>query len=129
MEEKLRALYKEQNIVAVVRSQRLRRMGQIWRMHKNRLKKLGNSKIAGSVRHGRPKDIWKKEELSDINDIRIKDWWRKEGNRTEWKKIVHEANADRIFILMILVTRVWSNSLEHTYLDIHKTLKPLIWNL
>lgn len=50
-------------------------------------------KITGSKRQGRPKNRWRIEVLSAINDIVIIDWCRKAGNRAEWTKILHKAKT------------------------------------
>jgi hypothetical protein len=90
--QELNALYGEENIVGVVKAQRLRWLGHLVRMGEQRTpNKIYRTKVGGKRRRGRPKSQWKKEVYEDLNSLNVGRWEEKARNRKEWTKITKEA--------------------------------------
>ncbi|KAJ8950564.1 hypothetical protein NQ318_015697 [Aromia moschata] len=85
-------LFKEPNIIGIVRAQRIRWIGHVVRMKDHRIPKMVLiHEIGGGKRLGRPRQRWKKAVEDDIRKLNIGNWKEKAKDRKEWKKIVDQA--------------------------------------
>lgn len=90
--KEIQELYREPDVVAVVKGQRLRWMGHIMRMSNDRIpKKLLQSNIGGRRRRGRPRTRWREEVVRDLEECRISSWREKTQDRQIWKRTVEQA--------------------------------------
>jgi hypothetical protein len=85
----IRELYKEPDIIAELKSKRLRWVGHILRKKDESIANLWNSSMEGKRPVGRPRSRWKDQVMKDIRklkkDISLAD------NREEWRRLVAEA--------------------------------------
>jgi hypothetical protein len=88
--KELLVLYQELDTVAEIKKARLRWLGHVERMSKDRvIKKLYMSKPEGrSV--GRPKMQWLDAVEEDLRNMRISGWRGKALRRDEWKSVLRE---------------------------------------
>ncbi|KAJ8954674.1 hypothetical protein NQ318_011365 [Aromia moschata] len=85
-------LFKEPNIIGIVRAQIMRWIGHVVRMKDHRIPKMVLiHEIGGGKRLGRPRQRWKKAVEDDIRKLNIGNWKEKAKDRKEWKKIVDQA--------------------------------------
>lgn len=90
--EELKTLYKETNIIGIVRSQRLRWLGHIERMSEERVPRMIITRtIGGKKRQGRPRTRWKTDVERDLRQLKIINWKQKAKDREQWKRIVSKA--------------------------------------
>ena len=83
-----------ENIVKFIKVQRLRWLGHIMRMQKERTPNaIYTAKMEGKRRPGRPRSRWADETESDLKAMEIINWKRKAQDRGEWRGIVREAKA------------------------------------
>jgi hypothetical protein len=86
--------YKSQDIVNVIKIQRLEWLGHIIRMNEARaLKKIFKGKLEGRRGRGRPRLRWMKDVEEDLRKLGVKQWRRKALDREEWASIIREAKA------------------------------------
>ena len=85
----IRELYKEPDIIAELKSRRLRWVGHILRKQDDSIANLWNITIEGKRPVGRPRSRWKDQVMKDIR--RIKKNISLANNRKEWRKLVDEA--------------------------------------
>ncbi|XP_018576050.1 uncharacterized protein LOC108914683 [Anoplophora glabripennis] len=88
----IKELYKEPDIIGVIKAQRIRWLGHITRMHSERVPaRIINCKIGNTRRQGRPRVRWKKEVEDDMRQMGVQGWREKALDRQEWKKVVNQA--------------------------------------
>ncbi|GBO28450.1 hypothetical protein AVEN_190236-1 [Araneus ventricosus] len=93
-------LYKEPQVIQIIRSNRLRRLGHVWRTPENNPTRLHTFKNTGAARaRGRPSTRWLDDTENDIKILKIKNWQRAALDRLSWKKRAVEA-ATQITILV-----------------------------
>ncbi|GFX86418.1 endonuclease-reverse transcriptase [Trichonephila clavipes] len=84
-------LYKEPQVTQVIRSNRLRWLGHIWRSHENNQTRAYTfKKPMGSRTRGRPPKRWIDVE-NDLKTLNIKNWQRVAAYRWNWRKRAVEA--------------------------------------
>ncbi|KAF2889731.1 hypothetical protein ILUMI_16442 [Ignelater luminosus] len=92
--EKIETTYKERKITTFIKAQRIRWLGDIERMEKNRMTKMVlNRKPTGKKRKGKPHKRWMdgvKDDLQMLNSIT--EWKDKTTERRKWKRIAKEAS-------------------------------------
>ena len=85
----IRELYKDPDIIAELKSKRLRWAGHILRKKDDSLANLWNSTIEGKRPTGRPRSRWRDQVMKDVR--RMKRDVCIANNRKEWRKLVDEA--------------------------------------
>ena len=86
--------YKSQDIVTVIKIQRLEWLGHVIRMNKTRsVKKIFEGKLEGIRGRGRPR----LRRINDVEDnlrkLGVKRWRTKALDREEWESIIREAKT------------------------------------
>ena len=77
------------NIIRFIKSQRLKWLGHVERMQKEReVKKIYKWKPFASRPIGRPKNRWEDDVRKDLQTMKFKNWKRSVLDRDLWKKIV-----------------------------------------
>ncbi|GFV48775.1 endonuclease-reverse transcriptase [Trichonephila clavipes] len=85
-------LYKEPQVTQVIRSNRLRWLGHIWRSPENNQTKAYTFKNPmGSRARGRPPTRWIDDVENDLKTLNIKNWQRVSAYRWNWRKRAVEA--------------------------------------
>ncbi|GFV86552.1 endonuclease-reverse transcriptase [Trichonephila clavipes] len=85
-------LYKEPQVTQVIRSNRLRWLGHIWRSPENNQTRAYTFKNPmGSRTRGRPPTRWIDEVENDLKTLNIKNWQRVAVYRWNWRKRAVEA--------------------------------------
>ncbi|GFV19323.1 endonuclease-reverse transcriptase [Trichonephila clavipes] len=80
-------LYKEPQVTQVIRSNRLRWLGHIWRSPENNQTRAYTFKNPmGSRTRGRPPTRWIDDVENDLKTLNIKNWQRVAAYRWNWKK-------------------------------------------
>ncbi|GFV49366.1 endonuclease-reverse transcriptase [Trichonephila clavipes] len=88
----LQWLYKEPQVTQVIRSNRLRWLGPIWRSPENNQTSAYTFKNPmGSRTRGRPPTRWIDDVENDLKTLNIKNWQRVATYRWNWKKRAVEA--------------------------------------
>lgn len=89
----LQELYKEPNIVGIVKAQRLRWLGHIVRMPEERVpKRILKSEIGGRKRRGRPRERWRDEVEEDVRLYLKSNCWNQDAqNRKLWSAKIDQA--------------------------------------
>jgi hypothetical protein len=86
--------YKSQDIVTVIKIQRLEWLGHIIRMNETgTVKKILEGKLEGRRGRGRPRLRWINDGEDDLRKLGVKRWRTKALDREEWASIVVEAKA------------------------------------
>ena len=85
----IRELYKEPDIIAELKSRRLRWVGHILRKQDDSIANLWNGTIEGKRPVDRPRSRWKDQVMKDVR--RIKKDISLANNRKEWRKLADEA--------------------------------------
>jgi hypothetical protein len=92
--QELRELYKDLDIVADIRKKRLQWTGHIVRMDQGRTaQKISESKSEESRRKGRPRMRWLKDVGKDLREIKFKRWRQKAVDREEWASVIKGVKA------------------------------------
>jgi hypothetical protein len=87
-------LYKDLDIVRVIKLARIRWLGHLVRMEENSpCKKISFSQPEGSRRKGRPKLRWFDSVLKDVKLLKVEAWWKKALDRNIWGMIIKEAKV------------------------------------
>ena len=87
--EELDELIQRKNIIRFIKSQRLKWLGHVERMQKEReVTKIYKWKTFASRPIGRPKNRWEDDVRKDLQTMKIKNWKRSVLDRDFWKKIV-----------------------------------------
>ncbi|GFU77581.1 DUF4817 domain-containing protein [Trichonephila clavipes] len=85
-------LYKEPQVTQVIRSNRLRWLGHIWRsLENNQTRAYTFKNRMGSRTRGRPPRRWIDDVENDLKTLNIKNWQRFDAYRWNWKKRAVEA--------------------------------------
>ncbi|GFW48376.1 endonuclease-reverse transcriptase [Trichonephila clavipes] len=85
-------LYKEPQVTQVIRSNRLRWLGHIWRSPENNQTRACTFKNPmGSRTRGRPPTRWIDDVENDLKTVNIKNWQRVAAYRWNWRKRAVEA--------------------------------------
>jgi hypothetical protein len=92
--EEIENILENENIVRLIKAQRLRWLGHVVRMGEDRLtKRILQEKIFSSRRRGGPKLRWLDDVKKDLHIMRVTKWEEKVRNREEWRQIVEEAKV------------------------------------
>ena len=92
--EEIGMLFKEPNLIGVIKAQRIGWMGHIGRMPQERMaKQILDFKLSGRRRRGRPKPRWKKEVEEDVKCISNGNWREKCKSRKVWKDVINQAKG------------------------------------
>ncbi|GBM14417.1 hypothetical protein AVEN_185324-1 [Araneus ventricosus] len=91
-------LYKEPQVTQIIRSNRLRWLGHVWRTPENNPTRLHTFKNPEGAR-GRPSTRWLDDTENDIKILKIKNWQRVALGRLSWKKRAVEAAKTRSRLL------------------------------
>jgi hypothetical protein len=90
----LESKYKSQDIVSVIKIQRLEWLEHIIRMNKTRtVKKILEEKLGGRRGRGRPRVRWIDDVEDDSRNMGTKQWRIKALDRNEWASIIKKAMA------------------------------------
>ena len=85
-------LIQRKNIIRFIKSQRLKRLGHIERMQKEReVTEIYKWKPFASRPIRRPKNRWEDDVRKDLQAVKIKNWKRSVLDRDLWKKVVERA--------------------------------------
>jgi len=86
--------FKEPNIIATVKSNRIRWAGHLARMEDTRAPKiLYMNEPEGRRGVGRPKNRWVDGVSADLRTLQIHNWWTIAQDRSRWKSIVEQARS------------------------------------
>ena len=86
--------YKSQDIVTVIKIQRLEWLGHAIRMNETRsIKKIFEGKLEGRRDREQPRLRWIDDVEDDLRKLGVKQWRRKALDRQEWVSIIREAKA------------------------------------
>ena len=86
--------YKSQDIVTVIKIQRLEWLGHVIRMNETRsVKKIFEGKLEGRRGRGRPRLKWIDDVEDDLRKLGVKRWRAKALDRDEWASIIREAKV------------------------------------
>jgi len=84
--------YKSQDIVTVIKIQRLEWLGHVTRMNKTRsVKKIFEGKLEGRRGRGPSRLRWINDVEDDLRKLFVKRWRTKALDREEWASIIREA--------------------------------------
>ncbi|PSN41884.1 hypothetical protein C0J52_20327 [Blattella germanica] len=90
----LTQLYKNPNIITLIKAKRVEWIGHVSRMDGGRsIKKIFEGKFEGRRDRGRPKLWWTDCVERDLCSLGVRNWTRKTENRNEWAIIIKEALA------------------------------------
>ncbi|GBN61449.1 hypothetical protein AVEN_201465-1 [Araneus ventricosus] len=85
-------LYKEPQVTQIIRSNRLRWLGHVWRTSENNPTRLHTFKNPGGTRaRGRPSTRWLDDTENGFKILKIKNWQRVALDCLSWKKHAVEA--------------------------------------
>jgi hypothetical protein len=94
--DELYGLYKDLDIVRVIKVARIRWLGHLVRMEENSpCKKITFLQPEGSRKKGRPKLRWLDSVLKDIKLLEVETWWKKARDRNIWRRIIKEAKVHK----------------------------------
>jgi hypothetical protein len=86
--------YKSQDIVTVIKIQRLEWLRYVIRINEARIvKKIFEEKLEGRRGRGRPRLRWINDVEEDLRILGVKRWRRKALDRQEWAFIIKEAKV------------------------------------
>jgi hypothetical protein len=92
--EELDDLIQRKNIIRFIKSQRLKWLGHVERMQKEReVTRTYKWKPFASRPIGRRKIRWEDDVRKDLQTIKIKNWKKSILNRDLWKKIVEQTKT------------------------------------
>jgi hypothetical protein len=87
-------LYKDLDIVRVIKVARLRWLGHLVIMEENSpCKKITFLQSEGSRKEGRPKLRWLDSVLKDVKLLKAETWWKKAHDKNIWGRIIKEAKV------------------------------------
>lgn len=83
-------LYKEPDIIKVIKASRIRWLGHLYRGEENNISKkiTFNDPLYATRKIGRPAKRWIDDVESDLNNINVRQWKKKAQERNQWKKVI-----------------------------------------
>jgi hypothetical protein len=88
------SLYKDLDIVRVIKVARIRWLEHLVRMEENSpCKKITFSQPEGSQKKGRPKLRWLDSVLKDVKLFKVETWWKKTRDGNILRRIIKEAKV------------------------------------
>jgi len=85
---------KGENIVKLIKGQRISWLGHLARMEEDRMpKKIFTQELEGTRRRGRPRKGWKEEVERYLQVLGMRRWREFVIDREKWKDIVRQAKA------------------------------------
>jgi len=85
----LEELSKGENIVKLIKGQRVSWLGHLERMEEDRMpKKIFTQELKGTRRRGNPRKRWKEEVERDLQVLEVRRWRELVAGRKKWKDIV-----------------------------------------
>ena len=92
--QEINDMFKGQNIIGLIKKQRLNWLGHVERMTEdNIVQKIKSWKTMSTGPIGRPKTRWEAGVLEDIKSIKISNWKKVVQDRNSWKKAVEQART------------------------------------
>ena len=80
--------------MSFIKSNRLRWLGHVVRMHDERLPKMiMNARMEGRRLRGRPRRRWMEDVQEDIASLGVRNWKTMASDRVQWKTVVREAKV------------------------------------
>jgi hypothetical protein len=94
--DELCSLYKDLDIVRVIKVTRFRWLGHLVRTEENSTcKMIAFSQPEGSRKKGRPKLRWIDSVSKDVKLLKVETWWKKARDRIIWVRIIKEAKVHK----------------------------------
>jgi hypothetical protein len=94
MNRELEELSKGENIVKWIKGQRIRWLGHLVRMKKNRMtNKIFTQESEGARRKGKLRKGWREETERDLQVLGVRGWRVLVIDRDKWRGIVRQAKA------------------------------------
>ena len=91
----LEELNKGENIVKLIKGQRISLLGHLERMEEDRMtKKIFTEELEGTRRRGRPRKGWREEVERDRQVLGVRRWREVVIDREKWRGIVRQAKAN-----------------------------------
>jgi hypothetical protein len=91
---KLEELNKGENIVKLIKGQRVSCLGHLKRMEEDRIpKKIFTQELEGTRRRGRPRKGWREEVERDVQVLGVSRWRELVIDRDKWRGIFRQAKA------------------------------------
>jgi hypothetical protein len=85
---------KGENIVKLIKGQRISWLGHLERMEEDRMpKKIFTEELEGTRRRGRPRKGWREEVERDLQVLGVRRWRELLIDRDKWRGIVRQAKA------------------------------------
>jgi len=85
---------KGENIVKLIKGQRISWLGHLERMEEDRMpKKIFTEELEGTVRRGRLRKRWKEEVEIDPQVLGVRRWRELVADRKKWMDILRQAKA------------------------------------
>jgi len=87
----LEEMSKGENIVKLIKGQRISWLGHLERREEDRMPKNISQELEGTRRRGRPRKRWKEEVERDLQELGVRRWRELVADRKKWKDIVRRA--------------------------------------
>jgi hypothetical protein len=92
--DEIYSLYKDVDIVRVIKLARIRWLGKLVRMEENSpCNKIIFSQLEGSRKMGRPKLRWLDNVLKYVKLLKVQAWWKKTLDRNTWGRIIKDVKV------------------------------------
>jgi hypothetical protein len=92
----LYGLYKDLDIVRVIKVARIRWLGHLVRMKENSpCKNKTFSQPEGSRKKGRYRLRWLDSVLKDVKLLKVETWWKRAHDRNSWGRIIKETKVHK----------------------------------
>jgi len=90
----LEEICKGENVVKLIKGQRISWLGDLERMEEDRMpKKKLTQELEGTRRRGRPRKRWKEEVEIDLQVLGVRRWRELVADRKKWENTVRQAKA------------------------------------
>jgi hypothetical protein len=90
----LEELSKGENILKMIKGQRISWLGHLERMEEDRMpKKIFIQELEGKKRRGRPRKGWREEVERDLQVLGVRRWRELVIDREKWRGIARQAKA------------------------------------